>query len=52
VLVLALREKLGAAAQVGLNGIELFENNLVSYPNTPARMASQYGQLLLAGLIG
>jgi len=28
VLVSALKEKLGAAAQVGLDGIELFENDL------------------------
>ena len=33
-MVSALREKLGAATQVGLDGIELFENDLISYPHT------------------
>jgi len=41
-----LEEKLAAAAQVGFDGIELFENDLIGCPLTPAqigRRATEFG---------
>ena len=46
-----LPEKLEAAASVGFNGVELFENDLLTFDGTPAevrRIASELGLAITA----